>query len=213
MKKRPEIEESSYWPGYVDALTNIVLNLLFMVGIFAIGIFSMSIELALHPKSKNPDSQEQIQEATLTDEAKFENKASPLFRFTKTLRIEEMKLEDVKSIAHKEKVEMSLTESTNYTLFKFVFPKEIFALSEETLKNLTREVNQRKSEKASSWSIWSSINLNDPMARRSAYVRSMSVRGVLLKTGVDPNDIDIRLFPVEDSKDSNIQTVNLLVKN
>jgi hypothetical protein len=50
-RRRRGLEEQSYWPGYVDALTNVVLNLLFMVGIFAIGIFSMSMEAALKPKS------------------------------------------------------------------------------------------------------------------------------------------------------------------
>ncbi len=41
-------EDASYWPGYVDALTNIVLNLLFMVGVFAVGVFAVSLESNLH---------------------------------------------------------------------------------------------------------------------------------------------------------------------
>jgi hypothetical protein len=216
MKKRPELEESSYWPGYVDALTNIVLNLLFMVGIFAIGIFSMSIELALHPKSKNPDPQEQAPPQanvpTTTDATQGSGNAAPMYFVTKTLRIEDPGA--VVKVANKKAgVEMTVTKSSSYALVKFIYPEDVFALSEEVLKNLTREVNQRKAEKASSWSIWSSINLSDPMARRGAYVRSMAVRAVLLKTGVDPNAIDIRLFPVEDAQDSKSQTVNLLVKN
>ena len=42
-----EDDEATYWPGYVDALTNIVLNLLFRVGVFAVGVFALSIEAQL----------------------------------------------------------------------------------------------------------------------------------------------------------------------
>jgi hypothetical protein len=41
-------DDATYWPGYVDALTNIVLNLLFMVGVFAVGVFAVSLESSMH---------------------------------------------------------------------------------------------------------------------------------------------------------------------
>lgn len=39
-----KLEESNYWPGYVDALVNVVLNMLFMVGIMAVGLVSLNME-------------------------------------------------------------------------------------------------------------------------------------------------------------------------
>jgi hypothetical protein len=45
-----EDDDAGYWPGYVDALTNIVLNLLFMVGVFAVGVFAVSLEARLHQR-------------------------------------------------------------------------------------------------------------------------------------------------------------------
>lgn len=215
MKKRPELEESSYWPGYVDALTNIVLNLLFMVGIFAIGIFSMSIELALHPKSKDTEAEQAsaVNEPITTEVQAGSGNSEPIYFAIKTLRIEEPGSGQTKLNSKRSPVDMTVNKSPNFALIKFIFPEDVFALSEDTLKSFTQEVNQRKNDKAKSWNIWSSINLADPMARRGAYVRSMSVRAVLLKTGIDPAEIDIRLFPVEDAQDSKSQTVNLLVKN
>jgi len=43
-KKHKSLEDNNYWPGYVDALVNVVLNMLFMVGIMAVGLVSLNVE-------------------------------------------------------------------------------------------------------------------------------------------------------------------------
>jgi len=40
-------EEINFWPAYVDALINVVLNLLFLVGVFTIGLVSLNGEAFL----------------------------------------------------------------------------------------------------------------------------------------------------------------------
>jgi hypothetical protein len=42
--KRTKLEDTSYWPGYVDALVNVVLNILFLVGLMAVGLVSLNVE-------------------------------------------------------------------------------------------------------------------------------------------------------------------------
>lgn len=42
--KRTKLEDISYWPGYVDALVNVVLNILFLVGLMAVGLVSLNVE-------------------------------------------------------------------------------------------------------------------------------------------------------------------------
>jgi hypothetical protein len=42
--KHGKLEDSNYWPGYVDALVNVVLNMLFMVGIMAVGLVCLNLE-------------------------------------------------------------------------------------------------------------------------------------------------------------------------
>lgn len=37
-------EETNYWPGYVDALINVLLNLLFLVGIFTVGLVTLNAQ-------------------------------------------------------------------------------------------------------------------------------------------------------------------------
>jgi outer membrane protein OmpA-like peptidoglycan-associated protein len=42
-----------FWPGYVDAVTNLVLNLLFMLTIMIVAVFMFALELSRH-KDDNP---------------------------------------------------------------------------------------------------------------------------------------------------------------
>ena len=39
------VEPPNYWPGFVDALVTVLLNLLFLVGIFAVGLVSLNMEV------------------------------------------------------------------------------------------------------------------------------------------------------------------------
>lgn len=43
-KKHKPLEDNNYWPGYVDALVNVVLNMLFLVGVMAVGLVSLNVE-------------------------------------------------------------------------------------------------------------------------------------------------------------------------
>lgn len=41
-----------FWPGYVDAVTNLVLNLLFMLTIMIVAVFMFALELSRHKDEK-----------------------------------------------------------------------------------------------------------------------------------------------------------------
>ena len=70
-----------FWPGYVDAISNLVLNLLFVVAILTIAVFLFAIELgrkqgakvgALEQEKgvpvKTVDKQEKVEKARLEEE-------------------------------------------------------------------------------------------------------------------------------------------------
>lgn len=44
MSRKKKDREMNYWPAYVDALINVVLNLLFLVGVFTIGLVVLNGE-------------------------------------------------------------------------------------------------------------------------------------------------------------------------
>lgn len=41
---RGAVAEQNYWPGYLDALINVMLNLLFLVAVFAIGLLLLNVQ-------------------------------------------------------------------------------------------------------------------------------------------------------------------------
>jgi hypothetical protein len=43
-----------FWPGYVDAVTNLVLNLLFMLTIMIVAVFMFALELSRHKDAPPP---------------------------------------------------------------------------------------------------------------------------------------------------------------
>jgi hypothetical protein len=45
-----QTEAPNYWPGFVDALVTVLLNLLFLVGVFAIGLVSLNLEVMIVQK-------------------------------------------------------------------------------------------------------------------------------------------------------------------
>lgn len=59
-----------FWPGYVDAVTNLVLNLLFMLTIMIVAVFMFALELSRHkddkptPVVEAPAAQQQVVSAT-----------------------------------------------------------------------------------------------------------------------------------------------------
>ena len=40
-----------FWPGYVDAIANLVLNLLFMLTIMIVAVFMFALELSRHKEN------------------------------------------------------------------------------------------------------------------------------------------------------------------
>lgn len=64
--KRSKLEDTSYWPGYVDALVNVVLNILFLVGLMAVGLVSLNVEALGNFKSaKQAEQLQKISEDNL----------------------------------------------------------------------------------------------------------------------------------------------------
>jgi hypothetical protein len=61
-------EEINFWPAYVDALINVVLNLLFLVGVFTIGLVSLNGEAFLAEQRASQIKLEALRQARTEQE-------------------------------------------------------------------------------------------------------------------------------------------------
>lgn len=82
-----------FWPGYVDAVTNLVLNLLFMLTIMIVAVFMFALELSRH-KNEIPASVV----TTISTEKKLAGDTNEVFA-------ENLKAKDEKIVALEQQVD------------------------------------------------------------------------------------------------------------
>ncbi|MCX9004408.1 hypothetical protein NLN86_22545 [Citrobacter portucalensis] len=71
-------EEIDFWPGYVDALMNLVLNLLFLSAIFAVAIFVLGMESSRLRIINSDNKQKTPNELTAENKESYKSKVSLL---------------------------------------------------------------------------------------------------------------------------------------
>lgn len=68
-------EEINFWPGYVDALINVLLNLLFLVGIFTVGLVVLNMQAAMIEKEQARQKVREMLEGSSPQEQQRKAKA------------------------------------------------------------------------------------------------------------------------------------------
>jgi len=66
LDRRDDDMAGIFWPGYVDAISNLVLNLLFLIMIMAIGIFIYGLEMGIGASEKVSAPQDAVKEQIQT---------------------------------------------------------------------------------------------------------------------------------------------------
>lgn len=184
---------SSYWPGYVDALTNVVLNLLFLVAIFSAGIFSMGMQAA---RSKL----EQIREAV---DVPAEPPLPPPLRITvaddapAANNGRNVVLDGVRHVAGEPVIAIGFA-ATAVTV-----PSVDRAALEQALRPLLSDGERGVK-------VWAVVDMTDAVSRRAAYLRVMAIRDLLRTWSVDADHIELRLVSGKVKRGTG-QTVYVLV--
>lgn len=208
-------DEINYWPAYVDALINVVLNLLFLVGVFTIGLVSLneqalfaeqeankrklaSLELASSVQERRKIVDELLRAlppAPVMNKVEQPNITEILFRSTPRLQTL------VDSDAAK-----GVDTSSGLTIDQFA---DVLAKDGE-LTRISFELNQYKQPANWTWPYeiklrasqnnWSLYVIADPTnARlsREAYARLVFVRSTLLHAGASPEHIQMKVTPAQ----------------
>lgn len=178
MKRRRHVHGAdSYWPGYVDALTNVVLNLLFLIAIFATGVFALGMAAAKR-KASAPEVPVQVVQLPISSEevrirvAPAEMLGSGRVTLESVRRVDDQSLVQVGFSADA----VSITESDRRSLWS-------------QLKPLLLEHPQAQ------LLLWAVVDVDDASYRRAAYLRVMALRDWLVASGVETGRIHTRLVP------------------
>lgn len=226
------LEENSdgsdvFWPGYVDAVTNLVLNLLFMLTIMIVAVFMFALELSRHkddnavPVVKTPTVE--VKPATDTDETAQLNlkakdeKIALLERELKVLRKDTQdKLSQDKAAVKNEQhptqkiviVKTPLTEAEKRLLQSpatggavvVQFLNESVTLTsveEESVRKALSDIAKKRSAR-----IVVDVPSGFSEAKRLGYYRAMAIRNQLITLNVPADKIDVSVNEGKSSADN-----------
>lgn len=221
-----ETNEINYWPAYVDALINVVLNLLFLVGVFTIGLVSLNQQALFAEQEANKRKLEALRETRSQQERQSmvadmlralpspplapPSTPEPVVPKIEQPQITEIKLRAAPKVPSTADIEIgkSLANSTITTFDQYI---SVLAAGGE-LSRITFDINQYTQHPDWNWpdaikaraaqKTWSLYVLADPSnARlsREAFARLMFVRSVLLKAGALPESVQMKVTPPPDS--------------
>ncbi len=182
-----------FWPGYVDAVTNLVLNLLFMLTIMIVAVFMFALELSKH-KNDVPAEQNVSQVKALQDQIK-QLKQQVQNQMTDPQKIVTAKTPLVKS--EKDLENMAITGGG--LIVHFLLDSVTLSQSEaDTLKNALTTLTA----KGEPIHIQVAVPAGFSEAKRIGFYRVMAVRNQLIALKVPADQIEVAVHEGKSSSDN-----------
>jgi hypothetical protein len=194
-------EESSFWPAYVDAITNVMLNILFVVAVFAMALNTVVKDA---PKERpNQDAKSQVKPAQALLQAPQPQEAQPQPLFVKDSTPQGGDKPTGLRWA------VIRQETAGEGLMRFDFDpgnSRVSATDASAVRETLRKISTAQA--APQWLIWVSVNTRNAADARHAYLRAMAIRTALIDAGQTPQAIEVRLLDSgQGQQDAGKQTV------
>ena len=191
MRKRRragEVEEDEhFWPGYVDALTNVVINLLFLLAIFLLAVM-----VASTAKYKGAEVQKkggQVFDVSVSKKVEPDERVNS----TNALRVES-------------------TAGERFTLYKLFVPK-IFNASLVSPEFLGSKLKMGDPKNLLKIEIWCNSSRSSDELRASYFIIN-AIRAVIEKLGVSSEKIFTRIYTEDEVafKSSSTKQYSILIR-
>lgn len=211
-----------FWPGYVDAVTNLVLNLLFLLTIMTVAVFMFALELGRASQGGTPKTppaavkpEEKTASKALPDPAKenIELKreiqrlniqlAQQASQKTKSAVLE--KTVDVKSSLPKPQntIDKAITASDTDVIVRFTEEAVSFTTAEhDRLREVLKPIVSM-----GKISISVEVPVGFSEARRMGFYRAMAVRNLLIEMKMPKDSIDVSVREVKNNASASVVRV------
>lgn len=166
MSRRGKGRDDGYWPSYVDVLTNVVLNLMFLAAILVVGNFFQGLQ----------SSGRTAERAAETPEARVAARREP------------------PSAALVAQPILPVPDR-GFERLSMRFEGSAVRLDEDAAERLKRELMRQREQGAQYWQVGIQVDVDDTLQRRAAYLRMMAVRSVFLEIGIEPQRFSLRMEP------------------
>jgi hypothetical protein len=186
-RRRHGSHGDGYWPAYVDALINVVLNLMFLVAMLAVGSFVLGMEIAR--KILLQPLQAPVRNVTrILDDAPPEQGRGRSFITIDVVGSTEqggskmVRIDRVRSIQ-------------NQSLLHVKFTRDALQLSDSIRIDLIPRLREiLLLNPGASFSVWA-VSEADPQAQRVSFLRVMALREALNRVGIENSRIVTRILP------------------
>jgi hypothetical protein len=222
---------STFWPGYVDAVVNLAINLLFVIAVLSIVVLGATLQIAELSKKPTPvvqlenlPSKEAYDEALKALEKAEKAKASGEKTLTekdrlllstmtelsevqaalREARAKLLQLQAALQEANKPGLVVSEASSGLKTVIRQIpsgalitFGSDLVDISASEADNLAARLNSLAPLPGSKWRISVVYPKGVVEATRMVNLRTQSIKNLMLKNGVAPNAIEVRLIETE----------------
>jgi len=205
-----------FWPGYVDAVTNLAINLLFVIAVMSIVVIGITLQISQMTKKKAIEEarHEQTEGALSTQvhgrEAQLQQLQQALNQSRQQLEQAQQKLQQAEAraasadgqITHivnasqnkpQDSKSSNRIQSTGQPAVIVAFSPDVVTLSASETHELIGKLNKISALTSGRWeiSVISPKGLSE--AVRLAYYRANAVRNALLANGVNSVSIELRI--------------------
>ncbi len=207
-------DEINFWPAYVDALINVVLNLLFLVGVFTIGLVSLNEQALFAEQESNKRKLAALESARSVQERR--QIADDILRSlppppTVLNKIEQPQIHEIffRSEPRRNVVAEAAQTKQNTSTAIATFDQFKSELAKDgELSQITfepsqynqpadwawvEEVRARAGQK--NWFLYVVADPTNQRLSREAYARLVFVRSALLRAGALPEQIQMKVTP------------------
>lgn len=196
--------ETNYWPGFVDALSNVVLTLVFVLVIFVFALVMASNKVEEKLKQMATIQKSETVEMRQLDDAQKQIAILQQKLDVAQNQIKQVETRDVSSDIHEnkditvqQKVFDKQTESTSVTeknknKISLIFPESTSDLDEASIAEFSKALGEVQKDIKAQKILIRSIQGNEPFtaAQRLAYYRVLSIRNYLMSVqGVNAANI------------------------
>lgn len=221
---RQQEEAENHWPGFVDALSTIVMVVTFLLIILGVVIFVLSMQISQtleDAKAKGQKSGQEVSQTTIVGaegkKGTFKEQVGTATRAYKEVKSETQLAVRSQQVKESKVIEVAGDETepkkaeahqvvvkTAQDILTLVFPPKLLKLGKKSQADISEFMKNNpdvpEGSKLEIWSFARSDVGSISEARRIAYYRAMDTRNGLLSVGIKPENISVRVRETDDSE-------------
>lgn len=198
--------EENYWPGFVDALANVVLTLVFVlvVFVFALAMMANKASKVVEQLVQERVNEEKAKMAKTMTASGGKSESTALLEDGKGIELQAQ--EEQKQGANRGAVQID----SNIDDILLVYPESVLELDEPSMEKLKQVLSGHAKLTRTAKVVIKSYQGQEAysLAQRLAYYRAIKIRNTLIDGGlIEPGNVSNRILPPENNEQGHVRII------